>query len=73
MPALAARRWTDRVGTMTVLAAAFGALSGVIGLCLSAAWDIAAGGAIALSATGLFLVSVAGRSLREFRPSFGRS
>lgn len=68
VPALAARRWTDRVGPMTVLAAAFGALSGVIGLCLSAAWDIAAGGAIALSATGLFLVSVAGRSLPIGRP-----
>ena len=28
VPALAARQWTDRVGRMTVLAAAFGALSG---------------------------------------------
>lgn len=57
VPALAARQWTDRVGPMTVLAAALGALSGVVGLCLSAAFDIAAGGAIALTATALFVVS----------------
>src|SRR6185295_8065788 len=49
VPALAARQWTDRVGAMTVVAAALGALAGVIGLCLSAAYDIAAGGAIALT------------------------
>jgi manganese/iron transport system permease protein len=59
VPALAARQWTDRVGPMTVLAAGLGALSGVVGLCLSAAYDVAAGGAIALTATGLFVVSVA--------------
>jgi ABC-type Mn2+/Zn2+ transport system permease subunit len=57
VPALTARQWTDRVGPMTVLAAALGALSGVLGLCLSAAFDIAAGGTIALTATGLFAVS----------------
>ena len=59
VPALAARQWTDRIGPMTVLAGAFGAASGVAGLCLSAAADIAAGGAIALTATALFLVSAA--------------
>jgi ABC-type Mn2+/Zn2+ transport system permease subunit len=57
VPALTARQWTDRVGPMAVLAAALGALSGVLGLCLSAAFDIAAGGTIALTATGLFAVS----------------
>ena len=57
VPALAARQWTDRVGPMTVLAGALGALSGVLGLCLSAAFDIAAGGAIALTATALFAAS----------------
>jgi manganese/iron transport system permease protein len=65
VPALAARQWTDRVGPMAVLAAALGALSGVVGLCLSAAYDIAAGGAIALTATGLFVISAAARSLRS--------
>jgi ABC-type Mn2+/Zn2+ transport system permease subunit len=57
VPALAARQWTDRVGPMTVMAAACGAASGVLGLCLSAVYDIAAGGAIALTATALFAVS----------------
>lgn len=57
VPAMAARQWTDRVGPMSVLAAALGAVSGVIGLCLSAAFDIAAGGTIALAATALFALS----------------
>jgi manganese/iron transport system permease protein len=57
VPALTARQWTERVGPMTGLAAALGAGSGVIGLCLSAAFDIAAGGTIALTATGLFVAS----------------
>jgi manganese/iron transport system permease protein len=57
LPALAARQWTDRVGRMTVLAATLGALSGVLGLSLSAAFDIAAGGTIALTATVLFVAS----------------
>jgi manganese/iron transport system permease protein len=61
VPALTARQWTDRVGPMTVVAAGLGAASGVIGLCLSAAYDVAAGGAIALSATGLFALSAAFR------------
>jgi len=65
VPALAARHWTDRVGPMTMLAAGLGALSGVLGLCLSAAFDIAAGGTIALTATGLFLVSAGVHSGRE--------
>jgi ABC-type Mn2+/Zn2+ transport system permease subunit len=67
VPALAARQWTDRVVPMTVLAATLGATSGVLGLCLSAAYDIAAGGAIALTATALFLLSAAARSLRHAR------
>ena len=57
VPALAARQWTDRVGPMTFVAAALGAASSVVGLCLSAAYDIAAGGAIALTATGMFAAS----------------
>jgi manganese/iron transport system permease protein len=60
------------VGPTTLLAAALGAASGVIGLCLSAAYDVAAGGAIALTATGLFTVSAATRSVRDrVRPASG--
>jgi manganese/iron transport system permease protein len=65
VPALVARQWTDRVGPMTVVAAGLGAASGVIGLCLSAAYDVAAGGAIALTATGLFALSAAFRQALE--------
>jgi ABC-type Mn2+/Zn2+ transport system permease subunit len=61
VPALAARQWTDRVGPMTFAAAALGSLCAVLGLCLSAAFDIAAGGAIALTATGLFALSAGAR------------
>ena len=62
VPALAARQWVERVAPMMVLAAAIGAGSGLLGLCLSAAFDIAAGGAIALSASAVFLLSVTVRS-----------
>ncbi len=65
VPALAARQWTERVGPMTIMAAALGAFSSVAGLCLSAAFDIAAGGTIALTATALFLVSAGMRRGRE--------
>jgi manganese/iron transport system permease protein len=62
VPALAARLWADRVGTAMAVAAAIGAGSGVVGLCLSALWGIAAGGAIALSASAAFVVSAAIRA-----------
>jgi manganese/iron transport system permease protein len=61
VPALTARQWTDRVGPMTFVAAGLGAGSAVLGLCLSAAFDIAAGGAIALAATALFALSAGAR------------
>ena len=62
VPALAARQWVEGVGPMMVLAAAIGAGCGVVGLCLSAAWDVAAGGAISLTAAAVFLVSALLRS-----------
>ena len=62
VPALAARQWVDRVVPMMALAAVIGAGSGLLGLCLSAAYDIAAGGAIALTASAAFLLSAAVRS-----------
>ncbi len=57
VPALAARLWTDRLGATFVLAGLIGAASGVVGLAVSATWDIAAGGAIALTVSAGFAVS----------------
>lgn len=65
VPALAARLWVDRVFPAMVLAGAIGAGAGVAGLCLSAAFGIAAGGAIALSASGAFVLSAAGTRHRR--------
>ena len=63
VPALAARLWADRVVTAIVVAAVIGAGSGVLGLCLSAVFGIAAGGAIALSASAAFVLSAVGTRL----------
>jgi len=57
VPALAARLWTDRLGVTFVLAGVIGAASGVVGLAVSATWDIAAGGAIALTVSAGFAIS----------------
>ncbi len=57
VPALTARLWTDRIPLAMLVAAALGAASGVVGLGLSATYDIAAGGAIALTAAGAFAAS----------------
>lgn len=56
-PAAAARLWTDRVGTAMVLAAAFGATSGVVGLAISVAAHTAAGATVALTAGGVLALS----------------
>jgi ABC-type Mn2+/Zn2+ transport system permease subunit len=56
-PAAAARLWSDRLGVMTALAVLFGAGSGVAGLLLSDRYDVAAGAAITLTATGILLIS----------------
>ncbi len=65
VPALAARQWVDRLGPMMAVAASIGAASGVIGLFLSAAWNVAAGAAIALAAAAIFLISVVVRAVRS--------
>lgn len=65
VPALTARLWTDRLGTMMVLAAVFGAVSGAVGLCAAAVWSVAAGGSIALTAGALFTVSLALTGVRR--------
>ncbi len=65
VPALTARLWTERVGTMMIVAAATGAASGLLGLAASTLWRIAAGGAIGLAAAALFVVSLAVTSVRS--------
>lgn len=57
VPALTARLWTDRVSHAMALAALIGAVSGVAGLVVSTQWRIAAGGAIALTGSAVFVVS----------------
>jgi manganese/zinc/iron transport system permease protein len=59
IPPVAARFWTDRVSTMTLLAAAFGALSGWFGAALSAAGPaLPTGPLIVLTAAVLFVGSM---------------
>lgn len=59
-PAVAARQWTRRLETMTLLAAVFGVASGVIGAVISALGPgLATGPLIVLSASAIVLVSLA--------------
>ncbi|GAA2687308.1 anchored repeat-type ABC transporter permease subunit [Actinosynnema pretiosum subsp. pretiosum] len=55
-PAAAARLLTDRLGAMVVLAPVIGAGGSLVGLYLSYAFDLAAGGLIVLALTGIFLL-----------------
>ncbi|MFP5020741.1 anchored repeat-type ABC transporter permease subunit [Pseudonocardia phyllosphaerae] len=55
-PAATARLLTDRLETMMLLAPAIGALGSVVGLYLSFAFDLAAGGLIVLVLTAVFVV-----------------
>jgi len=58
IPPVAARFWTDRIAVMAILSGMIGALSGLIGVVLSAAVaDLPAGPIIVLSGTGFFIVS----------------
>jgi manganese/zinc/iron transport system permease protein len=58
-PAAAARQWTDRLGLMVVLAAAFGALAGVAGGVISStAEHVPTGPTIVLCLGGIVLVSL---------------
>jgi len=59
-PAVAARQWTERLGTMVVLASTFGAAGGVIGALISATGrGLATGPLIVLSLTVIVAVSLA--------------
>ncbi len=58
-PAAAARQWTDRLGRMVVLAAGFGAFSGVVGAAISSSGQgLSTGPVIVLVASGLVLFSL---------------
>ncbi|MFI6762071.1 metal ABC transporter permease [Micromonospora sp. NPDC050417] len=59
-PAAAGRAWSDRIGVITALAMFFGAVSGVAGLLVSSAYDVAAGASITLVATAILLLSLVG-------------
>jgi manganese/iron transport system permease protein len=58
-PAATARLWCAATGSMTALSMALGVLAGVVGLAVSAQWNIAAGGAIVLTVAALFAGSLA--------------
>lgn len=57
-PAAAARLWTDRLGPTIALAVVFAVGSGVAGLLVSLVVRVAAGGAVVLAATLVFVVSL---------------
>jgi ABC-type Mn2+/Zn2+ transport system permease subunit len=57
-PAAAARLWCDRIGPTTALAVLLGMASGVVGLAVSQAYEVAAGAAIVLAACAFFVLSV---------------
>ncbi len=54
-PAACARLLTDRIGRMMLIAPLIGAFSGLVGLYLSYALNLAAGGLIVLTATAVFI------------------
>jgi manganese/iron transport system permease protein len=68
-PAATARLWVSSVRAMTVLAVAIGAGSGVAGLLISRAVDVAAGGTVVLVLALLFLVSALLSGLPSVLPS----
>lgn len=58
-PAVAARYWTDSLGTMVIFAGIFGALSGVTGTLISGTVsNLPTGPVTVLAATSLFVISV---------------
>ncbi|MFM8735162.1 MAG: metal ABC transporter permease [Pirellulales bacterium] len=58
IPPVAARFWTDRVGTMLLLAGLFGLAAAVAGVAVSASWPgLAAGPMVVLAAAAIFVFS----------------
>ena len=76
-PAAAARQWTNRLSTMVLLAAMFGAFSGVVGTAISASQDnLSTGPVIVLVASVFVLFSFIfspGRGLLFRQIRFGRN
>ncbi len=64
-PALTARLWTERIGSMMVLGAALGALSGFVGLWVATQARIAAGASVVLVSSALLALSLAARGARQ--------
>lgn len=59
-PAVAARQWTERLGTMVILASTFGAVGGVVGALISATGrGLATGPLIVLSLSTITAISLA--------------
>jgi manganese/iron transport system permease protein len=56
-PAATARLLTDRLYTMFALSVVIAVVSGIVGLYISFHWSVAAGGAIVLTATVLFIIA----------------
>ena len=55
-PAAAARQWTNNLGTMVLLAAVFGALSGVLGTAISASQNNLSTGPVIVLVAGVFVL-----------------
>ncbi|HEV7653138.1 MAG TPA: metal ABC transporter permease [Mycobacteriales bacterium] len=70
-PAAAARLWCERIGPTTIVAVGLGMASGVVGLAVSQAYEVAAGAAIVLAACAFFVLSVLLAPLVRQRPAAG--
>jgi manganese/iron transport system permease protein len=66
-PAATARLVTNRLLTMQLLSAAIGSAAGIIGLYISFWWNVASGGSVVLTATGIFFAVFAVEQLRARR------
>lgn len=73
-PAAAARQWTERLSTMLLLSALFGAFSGVTGALVSASGsNLPTGPLIVLVATGILVFSLLLGRRRGFLPAWVRA
>jgi manganese/iron transport system permease protein len=66
-PAATARLVTNRLLTMQLLSAAIGSAAGIIGLYISFWWNVASGGSVVLTATGIFFAVFAVEQVRARR------
>jgi len=66
VPAVTARLLTDSFARMLLLAAGVGTVCGLVGMLLSYYLDVASGATVVLTAAGIFLVTLAGTSVRRY-------